>query len=118
MFCPVTFEITRVDCIRICARIQAYIFTILEYFPFFFQAFQSSGKQLEIQFGMPLAMERSLNASNDMSLNYLGYWTDNGKLFLPSELQHSISYKIACGPSEDSDQPALLFLVQSSILRW
>ena len=43
-----------------------------------FQAFQNWGYQLRKQFGLQNILERERRKRNDISLNYLGYWTDNG----------------------------------------
>ena len=55
--------------------------TVLVYGSGINQAFQSWGQVLSVQFGPHIAKERRAKVESDLSLNYLGYWTDNGAYY-------------------------------------
>ena len=45
------------------------------------RAFQTWGKVMSLPFGSQHAKERQTKVESDLSLNYLGYWTDNGAYY-------------------------------------
>ena len=47
-----------------------------------FQAFETWGAQLRNQFGIIQEIQREELKRKDITLNYLGYWTDNGTVVL------------------------------------
>lgn len=55
--------------------------TLLMYYDGINNAFQAWGNTLQRQFGYSNWLERHNNVKNDISLNYLGYWTDNGAYY-------------------------------------
>ena len=61
------------------------------------QAFFDWGYELRKQFGIFNGIYKAKNASQDISLNYLGYWTDNGKIRArPRTHLHLLHYQRKC----------------------
>ena len=55
--------------------------TVLMFGPGINQAFQWWGYVLSLQFDAQIAKERRMKIDSDLSLHYLGYWTDNGAYY-------------------------------------